>query len=167
MGFYDLRAFNLAMLAKQGWRLLQEDDSLLYRCFKARYFLLSNFIDAVESPNRSFVWRSIMAALPILKTGCCWRVGNGYSIRVHWDRWIPNHPTNKVLYLTNEESEGLWLSDLIDPKLHWWRRELIMSLFHIEDAKAICRIPLSRRDVPDRIMWMKNKNGLFSVNSAY
>lgn len=28
MGFHDLRAFNLAMLMKQGWRLLQEDDSL-------------------------------------------------------------------------------------------------------------------------------------------
>ena len=31
MGFRDLRAFNLAMLAKQGWRMIQETDSLLYR----------------------------------------------------------------------------------------------------------------------------------------
>lgn len=69
MGFHDLRAFNLAMLMKQGWRLLQEDDSLLYRCFKARYFLWSNFLNTVESPNCSFVWRSIVVALPILKTG--------------------------------------------------------------------------------------------------
>ena len=37
MGFCDLRAFNLAMLAKQGWRKIQETDSLLYWCFKARY----------------------------------------------------------------------------------------------------------------------------------
>ena len=36
MGFRDLRAFNLAMLAKQGWRMIQEIDSLLYQCFKAR-----------------------------------------------------------------------------------------------------------------------------------
>ena len=72
MGFRDLRAFNLAMLAKQGWRLMQEKESLFYKCFSARYFPRSHFLDAVESPNCSYVWRSIVAALPILKAGYCW-----------------------------------------------------------------------------------------------
>ena len=71
MGFKDLRAFNLAMLAKQGWRLLHDNSSLVYQCLKARYFPRTHFFDAKESPNCSFVWRSIVAALPILKVGCC------------------------------------------------------------------------------------------------
>ena len=53
MGFRDLRAFNLAMLARQGWRLMQEKESLFYKCFSARYFPRSYFLDAVESPNCS------------------------------------------------------------------------------------------------------------------
>ena len=122
MEFRDFRAFNLAMLAKQGQRMLQEDDSLLYKCYKARYFKCSTFLKAVESPNCSFIWRSIIAALPILKTSCCWRVGNDSSIRVRWDRWIPNHPTHKILYPTNEETEDLLVSDFIDPDLHWWMK---------------------------------------------
>ena len=55
MSFRDLRDFNLAMLAKQGWRLIQENDSLLYKCFKARYFPRSSFLEAKESPGCSYV----------------------------------------------------------------------------------------------------------------
>ena len=51
MDFRDLRAFNLAMLAKQGWQMIQETDSLEYQCFKARYFPRSSFLDVVESQN--------------------------------------------------------------------------------------------------------------------
>ena len=83
MGFRDLRFFNLAMLAKQGWRLLHDRSSLLFQCFKARYFPRFNFLDAIESPNCSYAWKSMVAALPILKSGCCWRVGNGESIKVY------------------------------------------------------------------------------------
>ena len=35
MGFRDLRGFDLAMLAKQGWRLMQEKELLFYKCFSA------------------------------------------------------------------------------------------------------------------------------------
>ena len=68
MGFQDLREFNLAMLAKQGLRMLQGNNSLLYKCFKARYFPRSSFLDAKESPSSSYAWRSLMATLPILKS---------------------------------------------------------------------------------------------------
>ena len=81
-----------------------------------------------------------MAAMPILKSGCCWRVGNGLSIRVHANKWIPNHPTNKVLYLMHVDDEEWWVSDLIDPDLNWWRHDLIMATFHRKDVEAICRI---------------------------
>ena len=57
--------------------MLQGDDSLLYKCFKARYFPRSSFLDAKESPGCSYVWRSLMAALLILRSGYYWRVGNG------------------------------------------------------------------------------------------
>ena len=97
MGFRDLRNFNLAMFAKQGWRLLQEEDSLVYGCFKAKYFPHSSFLEASDVPYSSFVWKSLLAAQPLLKKGSYWRVGNGNSIRIMHEKWIPNHPINQVL----------------------------------------------------------------------
>ena len=167
MGFQDLRDFNLAMLAKQGWRLIQGNDSLLYRCFKVRYFPRSSFLEAKESTSCSYVWRSMMVALPILRLGSCWRVGNGSSISVVGDRWLSNHPTNKIMHPRHELVEDLAVSDLINLELHAWRRDMIMGMFLREDAKAICRIPLSRRSVLDSIIWIHNKNGKFAVKSAY
>ena len=147
--------------------MLQGDDSLLYKCFKARYFPRSSFLDAKESPSCSYVWRSLMVALPILRLGYYWKVGNGSSISVVWDRWIPNHPTNKIIHPRHELVGDLAVSKLIDSKLHAWRSDMIMAMFHKEDAEAICRIPLSRRSIPDSIIWLHNKNGKFSVKSAY
>ncbi|KAL0006082.1 hypothetical protein SO802_013643 [Lithocarpus litseifolius] len=167
MGFRNLRDFNLATFAKQGWRMIQDHDSLLAKCFKARYFPRSSFIEAKESPGCSYVWRSLVAALPILKSGYCWRVGNGSSISVMGDKWIPNYPTNKVLHLIHELVDEMAVSELIDLELHVWKGELIMHLFHRDDATAITKIPLSRRAVSDSIIWMHNKNGMFSVKFAY
>ena len=154
MGFRDLRAFDLAMLAKQGWRMDQCNDSLLYQCFKARYFPRSSFLEAKVSPNCSYVWRSLMAAQPILLFGHCWRVGNGLSINVLKDRWIPNYPTNRILHLVHEDVEGMMVADLINSELHIRRIEEVMANFHREEAEAICQIPLSRRDVHDNIIWL-------------
>ena len=167
MGFKDLRALNLAMLAKQGWRLLHDDNSLVYQCLKARYFPRTHFFDAKESPNCSFVWRSIVAALPILKVGCFWRVGNGLPIWVSGDKWIPNYPTSAPLFPLREEVREVVVAELIDPELHAWRSEFILDMFEQADVEAICKIHLSRRDVDDILIWMHHKKGLFTVKFAY
>ena len=41
MGFRDLKAFNVALLAKQGWRLQTCTNSLFHRVFQAKYSQLS------------------------------------------------------------------------------------------------------------------------------
>lgn len=37
-GFRDFHYFNLAMLVKQGWKILNDEFSLLYQILKVRYF---------------------------------------------------------------------------------------------------------------------------------
>ena len=82
MGLKKLKEFHLALLAKQGWRLHQGHDSLVYKILKAKYFPATDFSQVVLGNNPSFTWRSIMAAQPLIKYGLRWRLGNGESIWV-------------------------------------------------------------------------------------
>ncbi|KAL0001361.1 hypothetical protein SO802_015142 [Lithocarpus litseifolius] len=72
-----------------------------------------------------------------------------------------------VLHPNHDLLDEMAVSELINPETHVWRTELIHLSFHPDDAEAICRIQLSRRQVADSIIWSYNKNGNFSVKSAY
>ena len=77
MGFKDLKTFNLALLAKQGWRIYQDLDSLARRVLKAKYFPDSNFLEAQLGKNPSYTWRSLVDARGVLHRGLRWNIGNG------------------------------------------------------------------------------------------
>lgn len=55
LGFHNLHWFNLAMVAKQGWRFISSSNSLLARFFKAKYFLQCDFLDTEEGSNPSLI----------------------------------------------------------------------------------------------------------------
>jgi hypothetical protein len=88
MGFRDLRAFNEALLAKQGWRILTEPHSLMAKTLKARYFPKCKFLQAKQGHRASYSWQSIQKASWILKRGCFWLVGNGQNIKIWEDKWL-------------------------------------------------------------------------------
>ena len=46
LGFRNLEWFNQAMLAKMGWRLLQNENSLVHMVLKAKYFAGGTFMQA-------------------------------------------------------------------------------------------------------------------------
>jgi len=46
MRFRTMKDFNLAMLAKHGWRIIQNEESLIGSCLKKRYFPRTSFLDA-------------------------------------------------------------------------------------------------------------------------
>lgn len=96
MGFRDLKCFNQALLAKQGWRLCQDTSTLLHGVLKARYFKHATFLEALRGFDPSYSWRSIWGAKSLLLEGLKWRVGNGTSIKVWEDAWIPGEGAHFV-----------------------------------------------------------------------
>lgn len=79
-------------------------------------------------------------------------VGNGNSIWIMHDKWIPNHPNNQVLQQPIDvDGEGR-VNMLMDETVHEWDWGLIREQFSRGDAEAILRIPLSRRYVSDTVV---------------
>jgi len=65
LGFRDLIMFNKALLAKQGWRLIQNPDSLIAQVPRAKYFPRDSFLSSVVGTRPSFVWRSLLFAIDL------------------------------------------------------------------------------------------------------
>lgn len=63
LGFRDLYLFNLAMLARQGWRLITNPDTLCAKVLKAKYFPNSDVLHCLPKDGISYSWRSILKVL--------------------------------------------------------------------------------------------------------
>ena len=109
MGFWDISAFNLAMLAKQARRLIHNEQSPFYGVYKVRYFPNSSFLMAELGSNPSAVWRSLLAAREVLSEGSTWQIRDGSSIGVTTHKWLPNAPA-----FLHEPNAEMKVCELID-----------------------------------------------------
>ena len=167
IGFKNLQAFNKAMLAKRLWRILQNPNSLVARVLKSRYFPTGDILNAKLGNYLSYSWRSIHSSLNIIRVGTRWRVGNGKLIHIWDDKWLPTPSTYKVISPPNDIPQFPMVSSLINPTTKWWNVDLIRATFLPFEAETILKIPLSRTLLEDKIIWIGNRRGEFSVKSAY
>lgn len=82
LGFKSLSMFNMTLLAKQGWRIVNNENSLLHRVFKAKYFPNYSLFEANLGSNHSFTWLGIWEARCWLEKECLWRIENEKNVRV-------------------------------------------------------------------------------------
>ena len=90
--FRMIHEFNLALSAKQLWRLVQFLNSLVATVLQGNYYRMSSplQIGAVDDP--SYVWTTIIAEKKLLLLGIRNIVHSGYEINVWQDPWIPSTP---------------------------------------------------------------------------
>jgi hypothetical protein len=166
MGFRDIHCFNLALLAKKAWRLIEEPDSLCSKVLRAKYFPSGDLLNAEMKKGSSFTWQSIWSGLQTLKKGHIWRVGQGTSINIWDDEWIPSSNSRKVITPKGQHIITR-VNELIDPITNMWDIDLVNQTFWPVDARRILAIPLSQHMMEDFVSWHFTKTGIFSVRSAY
>ncbi|XP_073152303.1 uncharacterized mitochondrial protein AtMg00310-like [Henckelia pumila] len=150
LGFRKLHLYNLALLAKQSWKLFTEPNSLASRVLKARYYPQSSFFEAKLGANPSYAWRNIVATQELIKRGSRIRFGNGSNTLIWGAPWIPDKDQPLVssdcpLELQQTNVSSLRLSDGGN-----WDVDLIDDIFNERDKNLIIFIPLSNRNIVDK-----------------
>lgn len=79
LGVKSLSIFNVSMLAKQGWRLINKCNPLVSAIMKAKYYPKTDFLNAEMGGSPSYIWRSMLAAKDVLKANCRRKIGDGAS----------------------------------------------------------------------------------------
>jgi hypothetical protein len=128
LGFRDFENFNLALLAKQGWRLLHNTESLVAKIYKEKYYPNGTFLETPLGRSPSYAWRSIWNARKLLKERLVWRVGDGCSIKIWEDRWVDSPSTYAIQSPVNGLNEGARVCDLIDNINNGWNKNLLEEL---------------------------------------
>ncbi|OMO64639.1 reverse transcriptase [Corchorus capsularis] len=143
LGFRDFEAFNLALLAKQCWRLIHNQDSLCFRLFKGevadimdfeeRRWRIDELMDIVVDEDVSRILCLPIPRLPGRDT-LIWDASSSGNFSVksayYVARQILGHDVN-----IDDESRKLWRrvwGSSIPPKIHYFIWRLIWNLLPIK-----------------------------------
>jgi hypothetical protein len=149
----------MAMLAKLGWRILQNPESLCSRILKAKYFPNTSVLLARHKSDMSYTWRRIIRGIELLNKGIIWRVGDGHNLNIWTDPWLSRDGTRKPITPRNA-SLLCDVSDLVNPNSRTWDDVLVKDTFGEEDVKLI--LPLMVHEGREnRIAWHYDSRGLF------
>jgi hypothetical protein len=115
---------------------------------KARYFKDGDFLTASSAKQASYNWKGIVHGHDLLKSGLVWRIGDGISISVSGDKWIPMSGAQRPLG-RRELDYPDELHTFLSPKGGAWNEEMVHKHFFEGDVINILRTPVGRPGAQD------------------
>ncbi|CAL1397034.1 unnamed protein product [Linum trigynum] len=168
-GLRSLKQANLAMLAKSGWRLLKEKDSLWTQLMVAKYGRQRENLDIIRPiQGSSFTWRSFTKAADLLRKGCAWNIKNGKRTKFWLDPWVLQVPLKEVALGHIPESDTAEPIERFVEEDGTWQTELFEDLIPSDVFQKILSIGVDKMATEDdTIFWSASSDGRFSAKTAY
>ena len=125
------------------------------RCSKLGTFRQSP-TDVEPSLKSFFLWHSLLKGRDIMNMGATQRVGDGRSINVWKDKWIPCLSNGCPSLLGVHSLTHMNVSYLINLEKRVRHEEMVYEMFHSEEAEMVMSIPLSKMAIPDKLIWTES-----------
>ncbi|KAL0433179.1 UNVERIFIED_CONTAM: putative mitochondrial protein, partial [Sesamum latifolium] len=137
--FRRLKEFNMAMLAKQAWKVVVNPHSLLSQ---------------------------ILQQKDLLVVGVRWQIGNGELVSITGVPWLPRPMSFQLIFQPRSlQPDTKVVALCLDNS--GWNETLISEEFEQIDADCILSILVPIEHGRDEIVWHYGKQGKFSVKSEY
>nr|GMC97865.1 putative RNA-directed DNA polymerase [Ipomoea batatas] len=169
LGIRKTRDMNIAFMAKLGWRLFDEKDSVWAQVLRSKYLKGGQSIEDLKpARSSSNAWKGINRARNILVEGVHTHVRNGMSTRFWKDKWLTPEPLDWYALLDIPKGEhNMIVAD------YWkdgtgWDDFLFQGILpeEILDKLEAMLLTTDGEDSDD-LVWRHSSNGKLSVSSAY
>lgn len=102
-----------------------------------------------------------------MNRGLCFKVGRGNNINYWEDPWVPNLPNFKPIPKNEDSMQRHGMVQSLMYQNGGWNMEILMELFCEKSVEKIFNIFWANQKEYDCMMWLHNKNGMFSVKLFY
>ncbi|KAJ1388799.1 Ribonuclease H-like superfamily [Sesbania bispinosa] len=163
LGFKDFWSMNLAHLAKQAWRMIENPDALWARILKSIYFPNVDFLQAKKGSKPSWIWASILEGRDFARRNSQRLIANGNDINAWEDRWLWSKET-----LTEHKQPGVSIvHELLDNNNRKWDVQKIKQVLPSRFAIKAFQTPVSWFQERDKLIWPFARDGGYSVRTGY
>lgn len=153
---------NIAQLAKQAWRIIQDPQSYWASTLKSIYFPNSDFWNAKDSVSSFWVWKSILHGRQVLKELGRWALGPGSNVNVIEEHWLASG--NKAVL--KETASITKVSEVITDN-HQWNIPLLRDDFSPVSAVEALQTPISWTFSQDHLYWPFSNDDTYSIKPGY
>ena len=89
LGLKKSEDFNQALLTKLAWEVPKNEDKLWVKIFRRKYLKVGSFTNIRPPKQVSWICKSLFSCNKLIKKGMCYKVGDGRSINIWDDPWVP------------------------------------------------------------------------------
>ncbi|KAG7594637.1 Ribonuclease H-like superfamily [Arabidopsis thaliana x Arabidopsis arenosa] len=171
LGIRAAQDMNKALVAKLGWRLFHDHDSLWVKLVKKNN-KVGNIHDGswlIKKGTWSSTWRSIASGLrDVVIPSKIWVLGNGRQVKFWTDRWLFNRILSEEAGgLLPQGYESMVVNDLWRDG-NGWRMDMITPYVSDNARLELTSVVVDKvTGARDRLSWSESVDGNFSVKSAY
>ncbi|KAL5538858.1 hypothetical protein UlMin_043555 [Ulmus minor] len=166
LGLRRMSSMNQAIIAKWGWDLLMGKNSQCLLFLQGKYLRAGSFKSVEALPTDSTFWKAIIESRDTLLSGAYFQIGDGSSINIWEDPWVPKCRDFLPRARPNHTRDACMVKDLFSLFGHWDTRK-VQSIFLPANANNILSIQLPIRPIRDYWCWLPASSGKFSARSFY